>query len=262
MKHERLNIRTEIPVTRSALVIGQVRQAILDGEYEWGTRLNEAALCSRFRVSRTPIRAALQTLAGEGLLIYEENKGFTVRHFPLSEIVDAYEMRALAEGLSTRLAAERGLDKAARAMIERALVDCDAALSGDGYLPKQRTAYSAANDTFHAAIHQAAQSSLVGHVVRLCQRVPQASARNIIEFDIDDVRRRHQAHHHIYEAILAREPLRAERLMREHILDVKLLFVRQFSRLEVQTSQIKQGVRSSGAEDKKRKRRTGVSNTA
>jgi GntR family transcriptional regulator, vanillate catabolism transcriptional regulator len=239
MKHHSPKSQTKAPVTRSARVIEQIRQAILDGEYEWGTRLNEITLVSRFRVSRTPIRAAMQMLTGEGLLIYEENKGFTVRHFPLSEIIDAYEIRALAEGLSTRLASERGLNEDARATIEHALATGDMALSGKGDPQNQRATYSEANEAFHAAIHKAASSSLVAHVIRLSQRVPQASARNIIAFDIEDVRQRHRAHHEIYEAMLAREPLRAEMLMREHILAVKLLFARQYSRLEFQTSQAK-----------------------
>ena len=42
--------RGEAPVTRSALVIEQIRQAILDGEYKWGGRLNELQLGSRFAV--------------------------------------------------------------------------------------------------------------------------------------------------------------------------------------------------------------------
>ena len=139
-------------------------------------------------------------------------------------------MRALAEGLSTRLAAERGLDEGARAAIEHALATGDKILVGKCDPHVQRAIYSEANEIFHATIHHAARSSLVEHVVRLSQRVPQASSRNIIAFQIEDVRRRHRAHHEIYEAILAREPLRAERLMREHILAMKLLFVQEYCR--------------------------------
>ena len=68
-------------------------------------------------------------LAGEGLLRHRANKGFTVREFPLSEIVDAYELRALVEGLAARLAAERGLSNESRQILERALADGDLALA-------------------------------------------------------------------------------------------------------------------------------------
>src|SRR5690242_5084795 len=84
---------------RSALsVTDRLREAILGGEIATGVRLNEVRLSQMMEVSRTPVRAALQALAGEGLLDYVPNRGFLVRTFPLSEIVDAYEIRAQLEG--------------------------------------------------------------------------------------------------------------------------------------------------------------------
>src|ERR1700726_3243337 len=85
-----------VPTTRAGVVIERIRQAILDGDFAPMSRLNEAHLSRRLGVSRTPVRAALQTLAGEGLLHYVANRGFVVRPVQLPEIVDAYEMRALA----------------------------------------------------------------------------------------------------------------------------------------------------------------------
>ena len=62
--------------------------------------------------------------------------------------------------------------------------------------------------------------------------MPLASAHNVIAFDLADVRERHQAHHRIYDAILSREPRRAEELMREHVLSVKVSMVRAIARNE------------------------------
>ena len=86
--------------THSGSLLEHLRQQILDGHFQSGSRLNEVRLSEQLKVSRTPVRAALQVLAGEGLLRHTPNKGFTVRDFPVSEIIDAYEMRALAEGLA------------------------------------------------------------------------------------------------------------------------------------------------------------------
>ena len=100
--------------TQSAWLTEHLRQTLLDGRYAPGSRLNEVHLSQQLEVSRTPVRAALHVLAGEGLVRYHANKGFVVRAFPLSEVVVAYEMRALAEGLAARLAAERGLSDPSR----------------------------------------------------------------------------------------------------------------------------------------------------
>src|SRR6202021_4008789 len=94
---------------RALSVMDMVREAILAGSVPAGERLNEVQLSRTLSVSRTPVRAALQALAGEGLLDYAPNRGFSVREFPLDAIVDAYDIRASLEGLAARFAAERGL---------------------------------------------------------------------------------------------------------------------------------------------------------
>jgi GntR family transcriptional regulator of vanillate catabolism len=212
--------------THSGWLVEHLRQGLLDGKFDYGSRLNEVHLSEELKVSRTPVRAALQVLAGEGLLRHTPNKGFTVREFSVSEIIDAYEMRALAEGLAARLAAERGLSDDIRQTLERTLADGDALLAKRSAKEAQRAAYAAVNTAFHAAIFDAAGSDLVQDVVRLCQRMPQASTHNVMAFELDDVRTRHAAHHRIYEAILAREPREAEQQMRQHVLSVKLSMIR------------------------------------
>jgi GntR family transcriptional regulator, vanillate catabolism transcriptional regulator len=218
--------------TRSGWLLEHLRQGLLDGKFKLERRLNEVKLSKELKTSRTPIRAALQMLAGEGLLRHTPNKGFTVREFPVSEIIDAYEMRALAEGLAARLAAERGLSQEQRHMIERSLMQGDALLSTRSKLGTQRTGYAKVNTMFHTSIFDAAGSDLVKDVVRLCQRMPQASAHNVMAFEITDIRKRHEAHHRIYEAILGREAREAENLMRQHILSVKTSMIRILANVE------------------------------
>jgi GntR family transcriptional regulator of vanillate catabolism len=69
---------TSLPLhlpTRSASVVEVLRSAILAGEYGPGERLHEVRLTGRLGVSRTPVRAALQALASEGLLDYAPEPG-------------------------------------------------------------------------------------------------------------------------------------------------------------------------------------------
>ena len=86
--------------TRSLSVTDRIRSAILSGDYAPGARLHEVRLSENLGVSRTPIRSALQSLASEGLLEYTPNRGYSVRQFRTSEIVDAYEIRAMLESLA------------------------------------------------------------------------------------------------------------------------------------------------------------------
>lgn len=206
----------------------RLRHALLDGSFAAGSRLNEVHLARDLDVSRTPLRAALQTLAGEGLLHHTPNRGFTVPEQSLQSIIEAYEMRALAEGLASRFAAERGIDGELRQTLETSLASGDDALTGRKSDATRRGLYAEANEAFHGAIHEAAKSMLIKDVLRICQRVPHALSRNIVAFDLEDVRKRHEAHHRIFDAIIAHEPDTAEKLMREHVLSVKSSVARSF----------------------------------
>ncbi|MCW5686997.1 MAG: GntR family transcriptional regulator [Pseudolabrys sp.] len=218
---------------RSALsVTDRIREAILGGEIATGVRLNEVRLSQMMDVSRTPVRAALQALAGEGLLDYVPNRGFLVRTFPLSEIVDAYDIRAQLEGLATRFAAERGLTDQDRDVIERALADGDALLNKGIFETGDMSRYRIINGNFHDTILGAAKNRMLGEMIRICHHVPVSSNRNIVAFEHRNVRRRHDDHHRIYEAILSRETHRAEALMREHIAGIKSSLVNSLTRQE------------------------------
>jgi GntR family transcriptional regulator of vanillate catabolism len=50
-----------------------------------------------------------------------------------------------------------------------------------------------------------------------------------VAFEYRDVRRRHDDHHRIYEAIVAQEPWRAEMLMREHVSSIKTSLIRSLA---------------------------------
>ncbi len=212
--------------TRSLSVADRIRSAILSGDFAPGEKLREVHLSETLGVSRTPIRSALQALAAEGLLDYAPNRGYAVRSFQTAEIVDAYEIRAIMEALAARFAAERGLGDTERATIEAALAEGDRLLAKGSLVDEDRVTYGAINFAFHDAIHAAARCRMLGEMIRLCQSVAPSSHRNIVAFEFDDVRRRHDDHHRIYDAILARDSYRAEILMREHVASVRSSLVR------------------------------------
>lgn len=94
------------PSERSAdRVYAALRAAILHGDYENGGRLTEEVLAERFRVSRTPIRAALAKLAGDGFIDMIPHAGAVVRRRTNREVSEVYAVRALLESAGAGLAA-------------------------------------------------------------------------------------------------------------------------------------------------------------
>jgi GntR family transcriptional regulator, vanillate catabolism transcriptional regulator len=214
---------------RAQSVMDQIREAILGGSIGAGERLNEVRLSKTLAVSRTPVRAALQALAGEGLLDYAPNRGFTMREFPLNAIVDAYDIRASLEGVAARFAAERGLSPEENVVIQRSLLAGDQLLERGSFDAGDLTLYRDINGDFHDTLLAAARNRMLAEMIRVCHHVPVSSSRNIVAFEHRDVRRRHDDHHRIYEAIIDREPWRAEMLMREHVAGVKASLIKSLT---------------------------------
>lgn len=75
-----------------------------------GERLAELDLAKRLKVSRTPIREALNRLVTEGFLTFTPNRGFQCRPLDAKEIFDLYEVRRSLEATAARLAVERASD--------------------------------------------------------------------------------------------------------------------------------------------------------
>ncbi len=209
---------SERSAPRSISSADRVRESILNGQFAPGERINEVHLSRALGVSRTPTRAALHALAAEGLVDYAHNRGFTVRDFPLQAVLDAYQIRASLEGLACRFAAERGLGDEPRAAMEQALRDGDEILKNEALHEGELVAYRAMNVMFHDAILAAAQNRMLMEAVRLTLNMPGSTHRRIVSFNHDDVRRRHDDHHRLYQLIAAGEGWRAELLMREHVI--------------------------------------------
>ena len=77
---------------------------IFGGQWKAGDRLREEKLARLFKVSRTPVREALQELAAVGLVELRPNCGAVVASFGPQEIEEIYDVRALLEAEATRRA--------------------------------------------------------------------------------------------------------------------------------------------------------------
>ena len=94
-----------------ASVVDQVhaalREQILSGELERGSRLPQETLAAEFGVSRTPLREALRRLAAEGLVTLQPNYGATVSQLDFGDMRDAWTARLVIEPPAARMGAER-----------------------------------------------------------------------------------------------------------------------------------------------------------
>lgn len=128
--------------SRTQYVLEAVKHRILTGQLAPGQPLVETELAAQFAVSKTPVREALKTLAGTGLVVMSQYKGATVRTVDAAMAQEVYDVRLLLEPEALRRTVRSGaLLEEARDALERADTAADAA---------ER---SLANREFHRALY-------------------------------------------------------------------------------------------------------------
>jgi len=131
---------------RARKVYEYLRDGIIEGELEPGSRLLERELSERLGVSRIPIREALPQLEAEGLITTLPRRGAVVTQLTLRDIDELFSVRASLDVLAARLASQQPRARATAAL-EPALARAELATSGGS-----KSEIAAANSAFHEAI--------------------------------------------------------------------------------------------------------------
>lgn len=193
-----------------AIAIDYLRGAVLRGDLVPGQRLVETDLVEALGVTRDSVRAAIDALAGEGLLERIPNRGARVRAVSLEEAIEILECRKALEGLIAAKAAERAGPADAERL--RAFADQLTRAVEEGELLK----YSSLNHALHDALAeisgQRTAASLIGRlkaqIVRHQFRLSLRPGRPQVSLG---------EHLAIIAAVTAGDPPAAERAMRSHL---------------------------------------------
>lgn len=114
-------------------ILDELRRVILDGAVSPGTPIPLAEVADLFGVSQIPVREALKTLIGEGLVAHRSNFGYTVALLTPQELREMYIVRETLESASLAAAVGNATDEdravavAANDVLLRAVRDDDPA---------------------------------------------------------------------------------------------------------------------------------------
>jgi len=176
-------------------------------------RLDEKRLAAQLGVSRTPVREALARLEHEGLVEIIPRRGVRVVRKSKAEIVEMIIAWAALESMAARLATERAPDDEIAAL--RTLFS----EFEEDELRSHLDEYSAANLRFHQRIIELGHSQLIADMADDLLVHVRAIRRHTIG-EADRVERSIVDHMHIIEALEARDTELAERLVRDHALNL------------------------------------------
>src|SRR5689334_2615479 len=85
------------PAKAAQRVASALREAIRTGALLPGEHIRQEIWADRLEVSRLPIREALSTLAADGTVEHDPNRGYFVTKRPPNEIAQLYLLRQLIE---------------------------------------------------------------------------------------------------------------------------------------------------------------------
>jgi len=191
-------------------VAATLREEIFSGAMAPGSFVDEAALCERLEISRTPLREALKVLTAEGLLRHEPRRGCFVAEVTQRDLDDIFPVIALLEGRCAWEAARHASDadlEALEALHVRLAKNARA---------KRINEYYATNFAIHEAIIMLADNRWLAQVIGDLRKILKLARLQQLHAPgrLDQSLSEHLA---VFAALKARDSDGAEAAMRTHL---------------------------------------------
>jgi len=191
-------------------VAATLREQIFEGVLAPGSFLDEAALCERLSISRTPLREALKVLTAEGLLRHEPRRGCFVNEVTERDLDDIFPVIALLEGRCAYEAARNASDAELQeldALHERLVRHARARRIND---------YYATNHVIHEAIIKLADNKWLAQVIGDLRKILKLARLQQLHAPgrLDQSLSEHLA---VFAALKARDSEGADAAMRTHM---------------------------------------------
>ena len=209
---------TQQSSTRVEETFRAIRDEVVNGDLEPGSRLAVEPLRARYEVGSSTIREALTLLVADALATSEGQRGFRVAEVSAQDLADLSRTRVLIEGRALAESIELGDDEweaglvAAHHQMTKAQDRLDA---GDADAPG---AWEIKNQEFHSALVAACESRWLRHMLDMLHHHSERYRRITMRLDqrVRDVRSEHDE---LMDATLDRDADRACKILEEHILN-------------------------------------------
>ena len=209
----------------------RIRSDIIGGKLAPGSKLRIEELRGDYKIGASPLREALNRLAGEGFVTVEEQRGFRVAPVSPDDLRDLSRMRVMLECEALRESIRNGGDE-----WEANLVASHHRLQkAEQFFGKDLAEWELRNDEFHEALVAACASSWLLRLRHLLYE-QHKRYRFIAILSQQEGRDVHREHREILEATLARDIKAACKATELHIRYTMESSIRVFSDLEKNTS--------------------------
>lgn len=203
-----------LKIVKTALyveVTERLRSMVASGVLKPGSWIDEQKLSEELGVSRTPFREAMRILASEGILRIEPRKGCYVTELTDNDLNDIFPLMAILEGRCAYEAAEKATDQAIQSLEslhQRLKKYAD---------EKNIDDYYSTNRQIHEAIQNLAGNEWLTNMVNDLRRILNLSRHRSLHHK-GRIEESCQEHLSIFSALQSRDAMKAESLMKTHIL--------------------------------------------
>lgn len=193
--------------TSADVIYDALRDAIIRGEIPEGEALRQDSIAQMFKVSRIPVREAMQRLEAQGLVISERYKGVVVASLSHEQILEIFEFRALVEPAVIEMAVPRMREES----LARAQKFCD-----DFGAETDPARWGDLNRQFHTCLYADCDKPYYLSIVDKTNDLVERYVRLVL-FLTGGMRTAVAEHQAILDACKARKPALAAELTRKHI---------------------------------------------
>ena len=188
----------------------RIESAIATGELEPGDAIDDAALASQHKVSRTPVREALLQLQAQGILSSTPRGGCIVAKMNLQQLLSLWELLAELEGVAVRLACERMTHEEIKSLIKQHRSSQKLAKNDD------MEGWREANLKFHEIIYEGARNPFLRQEVMRIRSRTGAYRRHAFGA-LGRIKSSYEQHEKIVTALEKRDATAALACMTDHM---------------------------------------------
>src|SRR6476646_10441126 len=181
---------------RPQVILGELRRVILDGAVPPCTVIPLREVAELFGVSHIPVREALKTLIGEGLVTHRPHGGYAVAQLTSNELREMYIARETLETASLAAAARNATDAdrarllEVNSLLEQAIRDDDP------------VAYHRQSRHFHVALTKPSRMFRLLHMLESAWNVTEP-VQSMVHIASSDRAALHADHRQMVDSFLA-----------------------------------------------------------
>jgi GntR family transcriptional regulator of vanillate catabolism len=213
-RHENLDLK----------VYRELKSMIVDRKLKPGDKILQEKISREFGVSRTPLMCALKKLEQEKLVQAVPRRGFYVRRFTKEEVLEAFELREILEGLAARRAAAVITPPQA----ERLRTFFKEADVSDN--PASIKRYSDEDRRFHQFLIELGGFDLLNDILENYNIITVSYRVDVMEGLVRHPRETLPEHQALIEAVASAKPDQAEKLARQHFTRSRQRLLRDMNR--------------------------------